>query len=1035
MATERHRVRLVRAAAPRRVAWAPDADADAVVAHTDGRLRVWGGPGTGKTSVVARAAAARLNAGARAEEVLVLTLSRRAAAALRDAVVAETTVALRQVPVRSFESYAWAVLDRARRGRTDWSAPRLITGPEQDAIIREMLAGALDGEGATRWPADLRAALPTQRFAQEVRDALMRCAERGVSAARLREWAADHARPVWAALGDFLTEYSGVTAMRLDDSYDPAELVRAVVDLWRDDPDELHRERARLRFLYVDEAQELDPAKREMLELLSGGTQATVLAGDPDQSVFGFRGADRRALLDFPAEHEVTLRTGYRATPAVAGAVRSWSQLLGARYPARTTVPEDTLAPLVALCSASGAREAADVAAVLRERHLVDGVPWSEMCVIVRSVNASMPVIRRAFAAAGVPLDVGLDDAAVGRSASVRSLIDVVRLAQQDTADAAVIEDVLRSPYFRLDALMMRRLRKALRTAELAAGGGRSSSRLLVEAVAGRLEVTATPQTAGLRELLRIVRVLRALSSGGASGADLLAAAWRESGAEQRWRDEALLGGVRGSDADQRLDAVIAAFDIASSLSSRLREASFETIAQEIARQELPADRLSRGAVAADTVAVLSANSAKGRQWEVVAVMGVQDGAWPNLVARNTLLHTEDLADLAVGIDITHIDRRAQLLQDERRLFYVALSRARRQIVLSAVEGVGERPSRFYTGLCERLDVRPNEHRVERAVPRSLSMLDHVALLRSCLLDPQAAEEDQRAAVTALRRLAAAGVGGAAPQDWYALREESTGAPIVAESEQVRISPSAATTFVDCGLRWFLQRLGSMPRSVNAELGTVVHAAFEAVGDARGRSQAEVWNAMHAVLTDRWRELEFGSAWEERSWHAKALKMLDALAAWLAGRQHEWVGNEVEFDVVIDRARVRGTVDRLERDPATGKLYTIDLKTGSLGATKAEVHRHPQLGIYQLAAEHGAYPAGSGSAGAALLGVKDKTNATELSQPALRADAEPQWADELLGELTTGMSAAAFPAQAGSGCRTCRFVALCPAVRVVGEDD
>lgn len=1034
MSTE-PQVRLVRPAIGASQAWRADADADAVIAHTGGRMRVLGGPGTGKTTVLARAAAARLNDGAGADDVLLLTFTRRGAAALRDAVVAETTVALRQVPVRSFESYAWAVLDRARRAHPEWSAPRLITGPEQDAIIRELLAGSIEGVGSTTWPDELRAALPTRGFAQEVRDALMRCAERGVSARRLREWAAEHDRPVWASLGSFLTEYSGVTAMRLDDSYDPSELVRAVVDLWKDEPDELYQERNRLRYLYVDEAQELDPAKREMLELLAGGTKAVVLAGDPDQSVFGFRGADRRALMDFPAEHEVTLRTGYRATPAVARTVRAASALLGATYPVETVVPEDTLEPLVVFSCASQSREAADVAAVLRERHLVDGVPWNEMCVVVRSVAASMPVIRRAFAAAGVPLDAGVDEPAVGRSAAVRSLIDIVRMSQQEEPDAATIEDVLRSPYFRLDALMMRRLRKLLRTAELADGGGRSSARLLVEAVAGRLAVPKKPEASRLRELVRILEILRNLAANGAGGEELLAAAWTESGAETPWRVEALKGGVSGSDADQRLDAVIAAFDIASSLSSRLREASFETIALEIDRQELPADRLSRGAAAGDTVSVLSANNAKGRQWEIVAVLGVQDGAWPNLVARNTLLHTEDLVDLAVGIDIAHIDRRALLLQDERRLFYVALSRARRQIVVSAVEGIGERPSRFYTELCERLEVKPNEQRIERKVHRSLSMLDHVALLRACLLDDAAADVDKEAATVALQRLAAAGVGGAAPGDWYALRAPSTDDPIVTDGEPVRISPSQATAFVECALRWFLGKIGSMKRSINADLGTVVHAAFEAIGDVRGRSEAELFNEMNDVLEQRWRELEFDSPWDERRWRSKARVMIDNLAGWLAGRDLEWIGNEVSFDITIADGRIRGTVDRLERDRSTGKLYTVDLKTGSLGVSNDEAKRNPQLAMYQLAAEHGAYPDGQGSAGAALLGVKDRASARELSQTAVSDDAEPQWAGELLETLVEGMSASAFTAQAGSGCRQCDFVALCPAVRVVGEDE
>ncbi|WP_153504973.1 ATP-dependent helicase [Cumulibacter manganitolerans] len=1026
-------VRLVRPSRTAATAWLPDAEQQRVIAHTDGPLRVVGGPGTGATSVLARAAAARLNAGALADEVLLLTFSRRGAAGLRDAVVAETTVALREVPVRSFESYAWAVLDRARRRHSEWSAPRLITGPEQDAIIRDLLAGALSGVGATRWPDDLRAALPTRGFAQELRDALMRCAQRGISAADIREWAARFDRPVWDSLASFLSEYSGVTAMRLDDSYDPAELVRAVVDLWKREPAELRREHQRLRHLYVDEAAELDPAKLEMIELLAGGLRSVVISGDPHQAVFGFRGADRRGLMEFAPESVCTLRTGYRATPGVAGVVGAWGEVIGAPRPERSARDaDDDLTPLVALQSSSPAREAADVAAVLRERHLLDRVPWSEMCVVVRSVAAAMPVIRRAFSAAGVPLDAGIDEQAVGRAAAVRSLLELVRLSRASRADAADVEEVLRSPYFRLDALRIRRLRKALRAAELREGGGRSSSALLAAAIAGGLAIPGGDATAGLRELVRIVRLLRSLEEGGATGEELLHAAWRETGAEARWRSEALLGGARGADADQRLDAVIAAFDIASALSSRLREASFETIAMEIERQELPADRLSRGERIGETVRVLSANNAKGRQWQIVAVMGVQDGAWPNLVPRNTILRTEDLADLASGLDVPTIDRRAALLQEERRLFYVALARASRQVVLSAVDGGGERPSRFFVELCERVGVEPGVHRAERAVRRQLSLLDHVATLRTCLLDAAAPETDRAAAARALRTLAEAGVEGAAPEDWYALRQPSSDDPIVADGTPVAVSPSAATAFGDCPLRWFLGRVGESRGTANAAVGTLVHQAFEAIGDVAGRSHAELYRTMRAVVDAGWGDLEIESPWDDRRWRRTVDGLIDRLAGWLVQNPREWVANEQPFDVAVGNAIIRGTVDRLERDPDTGGLFTVDLKTGS---TISDVARNPQLGLYQLAVEAGGFGAPERSAGAALLFVKNKKKASESRQPALSADDEPQWAAELTTRLAEGMSASSFAAQPGAVCRTCEFEALCPAVRVIGEED
>src|SRR6516164_1142259 len=190
--------------------WDPEARA-VLAPGLRGLVRVLGGPGTGKSSLLIDAAAARIGAGVDPESVLLLTGSGRlgmrarttlTTALLRSGPTGSGRAAVREPLVRTVHSYAFAVLRRAAERAGD-APPRLVTSAEQDAIIRELLAGDLeDGpRAATAWPADLRPALSTAGFATELRNLLARCAERGVDPHELERLGRRFRRPGWAAGG------------------------------------------------------------------------------------------------------------------------------------------------------------------------------------------------------------------------------------------------------------------------------------------------------------------------------------------------------------------------------------------------------------------------------------------------------------------------------------------------------------------------------------------------------------------------------------------------------------------------------------------------------------------------------------------------------------------------------------------------------------------------------------------------------------------------------------------------------------------
>ena len=242
-----------------------------------GVVRVLGGAGTGKSSLLIRGGGRLTSPRAvDPESVLLLTGSARLGSpgAGRDhvgsVVSAGDRAVVREPLVRTVHSYAFAVLRLAAQRNGD-PPPRLITSAEQDGIIRELLAGDLeDGDASpVAWPTQLRPALSTVGFANELRDLLARCTERGVDPVALQRIGRRAGRPEWLAAGQFAQAYEQIMLLRAAvgmaapqatvPALGAAELVGAALEAFATDADLLAAERSRIKLLLVDDAQHLDP--------------------------------------------------------------------------------------------------------------------------------------------------------------------------------------------------------------------------------------------------------------------------------------------------------------------------------------------------------------------------------------------------------------------------------------------------------------------------------------------------------------------------------------------------------------------------------------------------------------------------------------------------------------------------------------------------------------------------------------------------------------------------------------------------------
>lgn len=1044
-----------------------------------GPALVLGAPGTGKSTVLVESAVRRINDdGVDPAAVLMLAPSRSMSARLRDQLTARLNRSLSAAPARTWASYAFDLVTRARaEGRLPQLArpPKLLSGPEQDLIIAELLSGHdSNGVEPLPWPRELDAARGTRGFRQEIRQLFDRVIEYGITADDFARMGHQLDRQDWVAAAQLFAEYRDLIDLRMPESFDPAGIITAARHLLQDNPDFLEQERRRLEMVLVDDLQEANPAVHELLAVLGYGKDVLV-AACPDTVVQGFRGA--RPDLVFAAEEllatestpvsRYTLSTSHRLPEPLAEAWQTVAARIarrGASTQGRELVqpvgnaaehgPPDRRTGAEAHVLASSVHELRYIAQRILDAQLNGGWDLSDMAVIVRT-GGQLGHAQRFLTSQGIPVNVPVAETAVRDEPAVRPLLEAYAISldpERLTPEAAV--ELLTSRIGGASAIDLRRIRQGLRREELLGGGGRSSDALLVDALAEPVLLEALGFQA--RPAQRIARILAAGSTAvrepGANAETVLWALWSASGWSDYWARLAIDGGPAGVRADRDLDAMMELFHTAERYVDQLPGSDPRQFLEYLMNQELPMDTLARRAQNREAVELLTPASAAGRQWPLVFVAGVQDGVWPNLRLRGELLGSTLFVDaMELGPEqarqVDALTRLHETRYDELRSFSAAISRAGSQLVCTAVSSEEESPSQFIDIVDPWTD--PENPRPKTEVLRPLTLRALVAELRQWAQQDEEHPRTAAKAVTQLAKLAGSQtpVAGADPDHWWGLMPlTSSGVDIFDPLQPVPVSPSKVEAVHSSPLSWFVQAAGGEAATDFARsLGTLVHQIAHDMPDASGNEYVK-------ELQLRWPQLGMKENWEGRLDYQRAEDMVRKLAGYILNMRGEGrclVSTETDFAVEIPgderRALLRGQVDRLEIDD-DGRLVIVDLKTGRSAPTKSDLERHGQLAAYQVAVQHGAFDGesepGSGyeSGGAALVQLGGTTKSVKV-QDQEPLDPARDWATPVIVEAAALMAGHEFEARhdpaagayRGHGCRVPEVCPLCPEGKQVTE--
>jgi DNA helicase II / ATP-dependent DNA helicase PcrA len=1026
-----------------------------------GPLLVIAGAGTGKTRTLVARFAWLVSQGVAPERILALTFSTAAADELRSRLEDALQDPYEELVVSTFHGFCARLLreEALEAGLDPFAAP--VTAADRLAMllerISELALGAHDLRGN---PAALLASF-IERI-DRLKDEMITAADYASWAAALPE-EDDAGRSRAAREREFAQVYADHDRMLTErGALDFGDLQLHAFRLLRERPHVRARVAGRFQHVLVDEFQDTNFAQGLLLQLLGAEHRNTTVVGDDDQAIYRFRGASTKNLQDFAAEHGdgtvVRLERSFRSGQAILDAAHAVVAPNPDRIDKRLT--GEPGGSVGFWCCSNERAQAQAVAAEVEQLVGREGMAPSDVCVLVRSVRNEGQAVAVALEERAVPFRL-VGAAAFFQRAEIRDVLAWLRLLV-DPSDAAAVVRSLARPPIELRSIDIARCTQIARRRKLD----------MISALVAATEAPQIPPEARDRILthLKLYRaaaaqldtlrpdlfVHRLIDRLGLRRQQLFAA---QADVVERLRNlakfgELAAGYVRGE--PQATPREFANYIVAvAEAGLREEEAGFEA--------------------AEGAVQVMTMHAAKGLEFECVYVLGLHAARMPGGRRRALEPVPDELLKEAVPPD-----SREAHAAEMRRVLHVAMTRARRRLVLAyperadggaaqppspfveearaAVDGAWEQREEELFGPAETLHAtfrlmreelletvsrvggRLNELRFDTDLDVAHAVVRYLELIKLAALADRPTDQSLAEAIAEVNaRL----LGAATPVqrevfetsglDDYLLegeraerrralavaaRDEPSLEPFLPRrGEGLMLSASDIETYRTCPLKYKFARVFRIPQE------PTINQRF-------GILVHQVLERFHAgggtrslaellgLLDAGWRRGGFGDSDEERQLRGKATAALTRYHERFQSLTGEPVWFERPFAFKLGPHLLRGRVDRVDRLP-DGGYELIDYKTGR-PKSAAQLKEDVQLSLYAIGARE------AWQLEAALQSYYYVLDDEKV--PVERSDTDREWIRDTVAEVADGILSQGFePTPSYAACSICDFRIVCPA--------
>ena len=958
----------------------PDERQREAIEHVQGPMLVLAGAGTGKTSVLTHRIERLVREGhAYPHEILALTYTRNAANEMRDRV--GKLLGGKEVNAATFHDYCLDLLKRVhkdfgvlddkdlwiylRRRIRDLRLEHYIRAANVAQFLNDLLDFVSRCHDELVTPekyADYverleRKEVPIPRVAKSKNvldddEVLGRCREIARVFTTMERWLAEE------NLGTF------------------SHMITRAHSLLHHDDNVLAEARARARFILADEFQDANFAQIQILARLVGGEGNIFAVGDPDQAIYRFRGASSAAfeLFDshFPNAKRVVLEKNRRSTTPI---LRSAFALIDKNPPVFSALGPSTYrrvplqsareeeaakasmqlpSPPVAVVVLTGRdAEGPDLVASIRDAQRKSKCKWSDFGILYRSHFHRDDVVHE-LAEADIPFVIESMD--ISDTPEARDLFACLNAIVSAGDDVSLFR-VAALPCFHVNPEQLRQTMRAI------ARDNREAHVVPLSSALDRVD----------------------------GGADVLAAV-------QRTREE-----IRRRDAKARaaLDIIVRHF--ALDASSPILQAALnfvsewekkklnKTIDLEELVDYLTLFREAGGVIpleandSENAVRLMTVHGAKGLEFPHVAILRANSNSFPCSYRETVVAFPRELRDAG---SITEADDKTLHEQEERRLFYVAMTRARDSLNIYAREGTGK-INKTPAGYMRDLIADKSLGRFLATVPARGSQKSLDIFAGGALAYPAESQTNL----------------------WFEL-------PVL-DGLHTRLSASAVDTYERCGLQFKLERdwrLSARPAAAmqyGAAIHRVLKTYFDSVNLGRAKTDDELIELFRLDLADA----KIQEAYQHELYQQQGIAQLrEFLASARTLPSPQVLHTEQSFEIRVGQTVVVGRIDRIDRRP-DGSVAIIDYKTGK-ARDQEDADESLQLSLYAIAAkEKWGYTIGALSFYNLEENVPVITTRTETQLLGARARVE---------NAAQGIAEGKFIAKPGIHCNFCAYRSLCP---------